>query len=125
MRIRHKVNVRIFDDADMKDCLFGPDDALAEVNIDIFTKQTSGKFSVAAAANEDLALGDITAVKGIYLEADADFTFKLNGGSEIFQARKSTSSAKVFLEADINQVNITAAAAVLNGRYCVWGDVSA
>lgn len=127
MRIKHKVNVRIFNDTALKDALFAPDDALSEIQIDTFVRQSSSKFTVTASTSEDLPLGDIVAVKGLYLQVDADCIVKLNGGTEEFQMRAqgtTSPSAKMFFEGDINQVNITAAAADLNGTICVWGDTA-
>lgn len=129
MRIKHKVNVRIADDADFKNFLFAPDDSLAEVVIDAYYRQVSGKFKIDLNTSEDLSLGDITAVKGIYIKVNKDCQVKLNGGTEIIQLRRpgSTTSdyAKLFLEADITQVNITAPTTEdMEGFYCAWGDTA-
>lgn len=129
MRIKHKVNVRIADDADFKDFLFAPDDTLAEVIIDSYYRQSSGKFKIEMNTNEDISLGDITAVKGIYIRVNKDAQVTLNGGSEIIQLRRSgtTSSdyAKLFLEADITAVNIAAPTTEdLEGMFCAWGDTA-
>lgn len=127
MRIKHKVNVKIADDADMKDLLFSFDDTLSEVIIDGYTKQASGKFKILATENENLPLGDVEAVKGVYLKVSRDCILKLNGGTEEIQLRRagalSTNIAKFFIEADITQINLTAPATEdLVGTYCVWGD---
>lgn len=127
MRIKHKVNVRIADDADFKNFLFAPDDTLSEVIIDAYYRQSSGKFKILMNTNEDISLGDITAVKGIYIRVNKDAVVKLNGGSEEIQLRRSgatsTDYAKLFLEADITEVNITAPVTEdLEGMFCAWGD---
>jgi hypothetical protein len=111
----------------MKDALFAPDDTLSEITIDSFLRQSSSKFTIAATTNEDLPLGDVTAIKGMYLQVDADCIVKLNGGTQEIQLRAqgtTSPSAKLCIEADINQVNVTAAAAALNGTICVWGDTA-
>lgn len=129
MRIKHKVNVRIADDADFKNYLFAPDDALSEVVIDAYYRQVSGKFKITANTNEDLSLGDIDAVKGIYIRVDKDAVVKLNSGTEEIQMRRSgtgtTDYAKLFLEADITAVNIAAPTTEdMTGMYCAWGDTA-
>ena len=129
MRIKHKVNVRIWDDTTEYNALFAPDDTRAEVIISGYVRQTSGKFSIAATANENLALGDITAVKGLYLVVDQDCQVKINGDDQVIQLRKGATTtgttAKFFIEADITAVNITApAGSAVTGMYCVWGDTT-
>lgn len=129
MRIKHKVNVRIANDTDMYNLLFGPDDIRSEVTIDSYTRMSSGLIKVAMNTNENLPLGDVTAVKGIFLQVNQEAVIKLNGGTETIQMRKPSTSASVyarlFLEGDISQVNIAAPAlADLEGIYCVWGDAA-
>jgi hypothetical protein len=128
LRVKHKVNVRIWESTSEKDVLFAPDDTLAEVSIDTWVRQNSGKVSVAVSDNEDLPLGDVTAVKGIYLKLDGEAQVKLNGSADAIQLRKggSASYAKLFIECDISAVNIINPSAddVLNGTYCVWGDLT-
>lgn len=127
MRVKTKVNVRIGVDADMKNLMFAPDDTLAEAIIDSYARCTAGIVAIPLNTSEDLPLGDVTAVKGVYLRVDQDVEVKLNGGSEVIQLRKASGTApiyaRLFLEADITQLNITAPAdADVNGIYCVWGD---
>lgn len=130
MRIKHKANVRISDDADMKDMLFGLDDTLAEVVIDAFTKQSSGKISVLAGETESVALGDITAVRGAFLKLSGDCQLKINGAATAIQLRKPTTATgtycKFFIEAEITSLQIIApVGADVSGIFCVWGDLSA
>ena len=105
MRIKHTVNPRIAEDADMENLLFGLNDVLAEITVDAYVRVISGKASVAESANEDLSLGDITAVKGFFLIADAECIIKLNGSSDEIQLRiggtgTTNAKAKFFIEAD-------------------------
>lgn len=126
MRLKHKVIVKVSDDADMKDLLFSTDEQLAEVIIDAWTKSLCGKVTVAMNTNENLSLGDIGSVKGIYLKADKDVVIKLNGSADSLTLKRSGTTtshfAKLFLEAAITQVNIAAPvtedASIL---YCIWG----
>lgn len=130
MRIKHKIWVNIAKDADMEYLQFAPGEAQVSAQIDGYTKQSNSDFKVLKTANEDLSLGDVAAVKGMYLEVSADCILKLNGGSEEIQLRRGNSSAsdvaKFFAEMDITQINITAPADVdITGNYAVWGDASA
>lgn len=131
IRVTHKVRPQLFADSDEKNALFSLDDTLSERVIATFTKHASGDFSIAADATESLSMGDIEAVKGLYIDVDADCVVKLNGGSEEIQMRAQTSAtavvgAKMFIECDITDVNITAGAdATLSGSYCIWGDLEA
>jgi hypothetical protein len=127
MQVKHKVNVKITDDAAGKDVLFGLDDTLAEVSLTSFTKYTSGRVSVAAAVDETINLGDIAAVKGLYLKADADCQIKLNNNTETLQLRKGSTStgtyARFFMEGDITSLEVTTAADTpVNIIFCAWGD---
>ena len=129
MRIKHKIRVHIADDTDMKNLRFAPDDSLSEVQIDTYTKQTNGDFTVSAATKEELALGDITAAKGLYLEVNKDAKVYLNGDATPIQLRRgnstTTSKAKLFVEADISKVEVEAGTDEVTGLYAVWGDASA
>jgi hypothetical protein len=127
MRIKHKANVRVAEDADMKNILFGFDDALAEVLIDNYLTVASGKFSIDPADTEELSLGDITACKGIYLHVFGDAEVTLNDAADSIQMHRAgvavTDKAKLFVEAVITKVTVTAPAdATITGVYCAWGD---
>jgi len=127
MRIKHKVNVRIADDASMKDLLFGPDDELAEVISDSYQRQASGIFSIAAAGSESISFGDVDAVKGVFIKVDADVNVNINALGDILLARHTTTTgtyAKLFLEAGITSLVVgNPSAATARGLWCVWGDV--
>jgi hypothetical protein len=129
IRVKHTVNVRVAEDTDMNNLLFAPSKDLAEVIIDTYTKVVSGVLSVAAAATETLSLGDVATPKGIYLRVDGDCDVSINGGAAIALKRSSTATgttAKLFLEATISSVAITAPAGVdIHGVWCLWGDASA
>lgn len=131
MRIRHKVTVHISDDASGKENLFGPfDDSVVEVVIDNYERQTSGKLKILAGATESLSFGDVDLVKGIFLKVNQDATVKLNGGVEVIQLRRAgtgaNDQAKLFLEADLSSIEVTApAGGDVHGVYSVWGDPAA
>ena len=129
MRIKHKINLHVYDDTDGKNKLFAPDDTLAEVVLDGFTKYTAGRFSVTGGANENLALGDITSIRGFWIQADNDFNLTINGAASPLQMRlgKTGGVAKGSLECIVTSLNVAAptAGVTVSGIYCVYGDPSA
>lgn len=124
MRTKLKTNVIISNDADGKNILFGFDDTLAEEVIDTYTRCVSGKFSVAAAGTEVLPFGDVTTVKGIYVKADAGFTFSVNGNPVVTANVASASgSSRVFMQADLSSFSITnGGSSAVTGIWVAWGD---
>jgi hypothetical protein len=125
VRIRHKVYPKISDDSAGKNLQFAPDDALAEVIIDVYTKQANSYFSVVAGATETMSLGDVAAVKGVYLEVNGDCDVYVNGGVVSIPMKLATGGtvAKLFLEATITSISVKAPALVaVTGKICVWGD---
>lgn len=126
MRLKHKVIVKVADDADMKDLLFSIDEQLSEVIIDAWTRCCSGKVKVDLNTDEDLCLGDVAVVKGLYLKANKDVVVKLNGSSEGISLKRAGTTtscyAKLFLEASITSINVAAPATEdAEIVYCVWG----
>lgn len=129
IRVKHKVVVQTSLDTDTKRKLFyQDDDTTAEVVITAFDQQAGGTLSVAAAASENLPFGDVVDVRGVYLELSGDCSVYINGSPDAIPVKTSSSTevAKLFLEADINQVTITnTGSTTLTGQFCVWGDPSA
>jgi hypothetical protein len=128
-RLEHTLIVKLGEDTNLTDLLFTRDATRAKVVSDAFQSGYSGSFSVAASDNEDLSLGDVTAVKGIYLQVNAEVEIKLNGSTDAIQLRKHTDTStvlcKFFIEADITQINIVnGGATAAEGIYCIWGDPS-
>jgi len=124
MRVRHTVQVEIARDTDMKRKLFSDDAQLSQVVIDTFQRQCNSHLSINPASIETLSFGDVTLVKGMYLETDADCLVRLNGSSDAIPIKKSNGAAKLFLEADISEVTVENQDTenILTGIYCVWGD---
>jgi hypothetical protein len=125
VRIRHKVYPKISDDSAGKNLQFAPDDALAEVIIDVYTKQANSYFSVVAGATEVMSLGDVAAVKGVYLEVNGDCEVFVNASATAIPMKLVTGGtvAKLFLEATITSISVKAPALVaVTGKICVWGD---
>ncbi len=130
MRIKHKVRVQIARDALMKNFQWAPDDVLSERVIDAYRNCSHNNFEVAANTNEDLPLGDITLVKGVFLEVDFDCIIKLNGGTDELQLRKAVGtptpdSARFFAEMDITEINLAAPAGqAITGVITLYGDAA-
>lgn len=127
LRMQHKVWLHLARDTDMKDTAQGgSDETVRAVQSDIFDRHSGGSFDVADGANEDLSLGDITSVKGVWLQTTAEVQIKINGSTTPFRLRKpntaATAVAKFFMEADITAVNvINDTGAAITGDYVVWG----
>ncbi len=128
IRVKHRVWVQLSEDTVAKNKLFSQDPELSEVISDGFDKQASGIISVAISGNENLNLGDITSVKGIWFKADGEVKLKINGSSDEIQLRLEPGAgdgdfAKFFIEADISAVNVVNdTAAIVNCVYCAYGD---
>lgn len=126
IRVRHTVAVQTSRDTDFKKAMWNPEVPLSEVVLDNFEKQTNGNFSVPAATTESLPVGDVTLIKGMFLEVEAECKVRLNGSLDSIELKPGAEggTAKFFLEADINQVDVEneSASAVLDGVYVFWGD---
>ena len=131
MRIKLLCNPKIYDDTDEKHALFVLDSDLIESVIDGMLRQASGRVNIALSATENLPLGDVATVRGVYIRAAGDFNVILNGGTDILQVRRPDTAtgrnAHFLFEGIITQVNITnaSATAALDGLYCVWGEPQA
>jgi hypothetical protein len=126
MRLKHTVRVQAALDTAMKRSLFNDDVTLSQVQTDGFASQANSILSIAAEGSESLSFGDVTLVKGLYLEVDQEALVHLNGSADAIQLRKATGAtkAKLFVEADITEVEIEnpSTTAVLTGVYVAWGD---
>ena len=125
MRLKTTVRVQAWLDATMKRSMFNDDATLSQTQTDGYAKQANSVLSVAPLATESLSFGDVTLVKGIYLEVDQEAKVRLNGGDAIqMRMAVGATKAKLFLEADVSQVTVenTDDTAVLTGFWIVWGD---
>lgn len=126
IRVSHTVAVRTSRDTEYKKAMWDPDVSLSEVILDVFEKQVSGNLSVDVSSSEDLSFGDIDLVKGMYMEFDSACLVRLNGSLDSLPIDpvESGKPAKIFLEADINQVQVEnlSASTVLTGVFVFWGD---
>jgi hypothetical protein len=124
--MRLKPVLSISNDVNEKYKLFAPDETVIERLTDSYSKHCSGIVQVEVGHTEVVSLGDVTAVKGIWLSASKDCQIKLNGGSNI-QLRKAPVStgddkAGLFLEADITSIEVTGGTEAVTIIYAVWGD---
>lgn len=129
MRVKHKVWVNTARDSSMKDLVYGPSEDSRLVQTDSYEQWGGGSFTIAAAANEDLNLGDVDAVRGIYLEAAGDLEITLNGSDTPLTLHRPDSQvgtvAKLFAEAEIDTVNVAnPGTAAVSGHFHVYGDAS-
>lgn len=126
LRVDHTVAPQISRDTSQNLRLFFPDLTSEAVSHATFDGACSSVLSIAASGTESLSFGDVTDVRGLYIEVDQDCNLRLNGSTDDIPIKLAPngSVAKVFLEADINQVTIEnlSASALLTGVYCMWGD---
>jgi hypothetical protein len=128
MRIKHTVLLRMARDTDMRRQLFYDDSQLAEVIIDDYEHEAQGHVAIAASSTGTLSFGDITEVRGLYLELDQDATVRLNGSLDdiVLAIPPGGSVAKFFIEATITAVEIeNTGTEELSGLYVFWGDEAA
>jgi len=83
MRLKTTVRVQAWLDAAMKRAMFNDDATLSQMQTDGYAKQANSVLSIAPLATETLSFGDVTLVKGIYLEVDQEAKVRLNGGDAI------------------------------------------
>ena len=124
MRIRHKIYITIAREASENNYQWKPGDTQSEKIIDVYAKQDNHDFTVTAGNSEDLTFGDITAVKGFYLEVNGDCILRINGSTDDIQLRATSSTAKCAMECDISQLTIEAQAADITGTVVFWGDLA-
>ena len=128
MRVKSKVNVRIYDDANEKDILFAPDDVRAEVINSNHQEWAGGKFVIAPSGNLVLPLGTVGTVRGIYIRTITDFDLSLNGNPAINVLKSLGTAAadpvKFYLDGTLASAQVTNVSAAVNleGYYAVWGD---
>ena len=128
-----KANVRIFEDAAKKNCLFALDDKLSEVAITNMDRMISGVRSIAANTTESVGVGDITVPRGIFIRSDLDVDLNIDFGSgvQVIPLRKAAASvagaptyARILLETTFATLTITNPDLTLaaNVLFAFWGD---
>lgn len=126
IRVDHTVAPQISRDTNQKLRLFFPDLASEAVSIDQFTGAANSVLSLAPSAVEAVSFGDVVDVRGFYLEVNQDCYLRLNGSIDNIPVMlaPNASKAKVFVEADITQIEIQniSTTETLTGVYVLWGD---
>lgn len=127
MRVKHKVNVTITDDAEGKDKLLSLDDTAAEVALDGYEEHSSGKAKLAIGASFSVPFGSVGDARGFFLKSTGDCDVSINGGAAL-QVRRGlvssgtrAASTKLFFEGTLLSVTVTAVEA-LSLTHAVWGD---
>lgn len=130
IRIIHTLSMAISEDIaePQKQLLFQRDADLQKQTIDTYLKEVSGNFIVIGGNQENLSLGDIALpAKGLYLEANAECSIRLNGSADPVILRLPSSpqtgaKVKYFVEGDITAVEVDASEnADVSGAYAMWG----
>ena len=130
MRIRHKMNPVVTEDAEGRSVLFGLDDTTAEAVLDGFTRVSSGVTDVQDGVPFDVPLGDVSDARGFFLRMDggADFDLLINtfGPFNVRRGANGTGGAvfdncKMLAEMLVSELEVTP---VGDGRltWCIWGD---
>lgn len=130
IRVKHKVVVQNSLDTSAKRKLFyQEDDNTAEVVSDAFERQTGGVLDIDVSSTEALPFGDVTDVRGVYIEVDGACDVRVNGSPDPIpiQPAPAATQAKLLLEAGITGITIENSSATnrLTGHYCLWGDPTA
>jgi len=131
IRVKHKLVVQNSSDEDAYEKLFYlEDNSGREVVIDGFDQQANSTLRIPASGSQSLGFGDVTDVRGLYLEVNRDCYLRLNGSIDNIPLKLppgiTAAKAKLFMEADLNAIVIENLDTVnaLIGVYCVWGDVT-
>lgn len=125
MRLKHTVLVQITQDTDGKRTLYSDESTAAKIDTERFDGQANSLLAIDSETTEVLSLGDVTDVRGLYLEVDQDAIVYLNDSADGIQLKMPPggTKAKLFLEAEITKVEVenTSATAALSGVYVLWG----
>ena len=131
MRIRHRVNPFITDDAELECVLYGSDDTTKVLQqIDTMQRFAAGRFSIAISASEALPTGDVDDVRGVYIrvdtEAGIDIDWNAIGTALEYRPADANTDRKttLFQEMLVASATLTnpSATVVMTGIYVLWGD---
>lgn len=131
MRVRSKVNLRVYDATNEQDVLFAPADAGADLIADNFAEVSSGRFNIAASGSFAVPLGTVNAARCLYIRAVGDVDVTLNGAAAPIQVRRfpgaaATAPARLYLEGIVTSVTIvnSSSTSAVEGWYCIVGDAT-
>ena len=134
LRVRHKVNVQIYESSSETNCFFAPNDTAAAITMDSHARHTAKSIQIADGATEAVDLGDIASVGGLYLKTDQSVVLTINFGAGAVTVPVTASpsnsgsiplTGKFFIEAPVTALSIqkpsTPTAVVANVVLAVWG----
>jgi len=125
MRLKHTVQVQLSQDTAGKRKLYSDDATSALTDVSAYQRQANSILAVDPSGIENLTFGDVTLVRGLYLEVDKDAKVRLNGATDAIQLRVADGAAcaKLFLEGEITEVTVeNPTEDALSGVYVCWGD---
>lgn len=136
MFIAHKIDLKIFKNADRKDRFFDRDIELLEQTIARYTHHTTGEGTIAVPSgsniNVDVPFGPVAVCYGFWLEVTEDCLVSLNGGANLQIRRGAPTTegnvARLFNEialTSLRVINPDGATKVVGYSYVLWGDVAA
>jgi len=126
MRLKHTVQIQLSQDTEQRRKLYSDDVAsVAQTDTTGYARQANSMLNIEPSGIETLSFGDVTLVRGLYLEVDKEARVRLNGATDPLQMRIAADAAvaKLFLECEITEVTVeNPAEDSLTGVYVVWGD---
>lgn len=125
MRLKHVVQVQLYQDTAGKRTLYADETTPATTDTSDYQRQANSLLSIEPDGLESLSFGDVTLVRGFYLEVDQEAKVRLNGAMDPIQLRIAVGAtkAKLFLEGEITQVTVeNPAEDTLSGVFVCWGD---
>ena len=126
IRVKHNVLLQISRDTLEKKKQFFPD--ANEVILAAFDSQSNGTLAIPATTSLTLDFGEVTDVRGLYIEVSADVVVRINGSLTNLPITLASDATKgqLFLESNISAVIIeNESATAITGVYALWGDPSA
>lgn len=125
VRVVHDLDVKILRGANSKRSLINRKSSTTNRTIDGYDAADTKTINIPAATQETILLGDVEAVRGLYIEVSAACTVFLNGSSDgidLVPAGGVNDSAKLFLEASLTSLAINnPGVSDLTGIVAVWG----
>ena len=125
MKVKSKVNVRIYSDTADQDSLYGPADSGAEESATAYNEQASNHFSIPASGSITLDFNSVATVNGFFIRAKGGYTVDINGlGALTVTLPTGHTYAKCYMNATTTSLVITnsSSTAALVGDWSVWGD---
>lgn len=132
MRIKTKVNAKVWADSLGKDKLLDLDDTACEQTLDAPQEASCGHAVIPATEAFDVPLGKVGTPTGVFLRASKDCSVVLNGGTAMaLKVPQKTAGAVMadyahfFFTGTITSIEVTAGASDVTLTYAVYGDNAA